>query len=223
MGSKIIKELDQNSGSLHIGTICNKTNPTLLAKLAGNVEDYKLQEDNTILKYGKRCEVEFYEDIAEGSKGLYASENEKLKLFIPKFMEIIVKNNTRWIKMESFTLKFKFPSYFEIKLGDMSYSPDDPPLKIEAHIQKDKETTVLQHGIRFGGMMIIEENFKVFKRVEKNDSKTLESISYVCELFQEFISHGNRNKANIEARDFYIKFIMNLLNLFTQTIKRCFF
>ena len=59
MGSKIIKELDQNSGSLHIGTICNKTNPTLLAKLAGNVEDYKLQEDNTILKYGKRCEVEF--------------------------------------------------------------------------------------------------------------------------------------------------------------------
>ena len=63
--------------------------------------------------------LNFNIDIAEGSKGLYASENEKLKLFIPKFMEIIVKNNTRWIKMESFTLKFKFPSYFEIKLGDM--------------------------------------------------------------------------------------------------------
>ena len=225
MGCKILEDKKGERELIYVGNIKKKDDNVFSCKIAGgNLERFMFSPDGCILKQSKKTEMEFYIDISKGSNSLFFAENNLIRSFVPKFYEIIIQNEKKWIKMENVAAKITHASSFDIILWKKSFLPDDPPHKISSKSETDKSSISFLHGIKFGGLILMYDKESCFQKLNRDDSHTKNSKEYISLLFKRFLSYSNNEKINKDAKEFYLNFITGLLNLFEkQQISRCFF
>ena len=190
----------------------------------GNSDKFMFSKDGCILKQSKKCEIEFYVDLYKGSNGLYFLENNLIRSFVPRFYEIIIQNEKKWIKLENMAYQISHPSFFDIILGTKSFFPDDSPQKIHLLNENDKLIESISLGIKFCGLIFMNENPNCFQKINQNDSQIQNSKEYITFQMKEFLAYSNNGKINNQAKDYYLNFISALLNIFEKhQISRCFF
>jgi len=183
----------------------------------GHVDSFRFLEDGTIMKAGKKGEIEFYEAFNQ-PEGIYYSEIQLLKLYIPEFYGIIEAEGRKWIKMKNINYGLNNVSFMDIKMGDKSYSPDDPPEKVKNQIERAKATTSFEYGLRITGVTIKDEKDNVtYKLIKQYGGMTIENVE---DIIKKFLMCNGRESVNAEAAKFYVEKMEEILSLMEAKISR---
>ncbi len=183
----------------------------------GHKESFRFLPDGTLLKAGKKGELEFFGEFSQPNSPFY-TELVLLKPYMPEFYGIVNLGGHKWIKMRNVNHGLTHVSYMDLKMGDKSYSPDDPPDKVQNQIQRAKESTSMEYGFRVTGVMIRDEKGAILYKLHKQFGEI--GIEEFPGLVKKFLECNGRGSANQNAAKFYLKRMGELLTLFETKFTR---
>lgn len=185
----------------------------------GHADAFRFLPDGSMLKAGKKSELAFFRDL-ENKASPFAHENELLRPFMPEYLGIVNEGGKQWIHMHNITHGLTHCSFMDIKMNDLSYSPDDPADKVKKHIERDKLTTTAAYGMRITGFTIKDAKGEVAGRMIKEYEGT--SLEDTCKNVEKFLRSNGAAKINKEATKYYIATMQRLKELFEKQLTRKF-
>eukprot|EP00826_Nyctotherus_ovalis_P045366 TRINITY_DN5024_c0_g1_i18.p1 TRINITY_DN5024_c0_g1~~TRINITY_DN5024_c0_g1_i18.p1 ORF type:complete len:507 (-),score=150.78 TRINITY_DN5024_c0_g1_i18:149-1669(-) len=188
-------------------------------KLAGgHADSFRFLPDGILMKAGKKGEIEFFEEFSK-SDGKYYLEMLLLRPYIPELYGIALEDGRQWIKMRNVNHGLSNVSFMDIKMGDKSYSPDDPPEKVKNQIERAKMTTSFEYGFRITGVTVRDDKGNIEYKLIKQYGQI--TIKTVVDIIKKFMMCNGRADVNREAIEYYVRKMKEILSLIESKITRC--
>jgi len=217
--------LTKDQDLLNVQKACQERSDSTTIEIAAGHRDAIIIKQDKIVKRLKDKEIKFYTELANVYEGKldgidYAKETKLINDLTAKCTGMTVINGKSYAILNNLCFKHPKASVIDFKLGSVTHSPDLSEEMKRMHIEKAEKTISSKLGFRVSGLILKDKKGEVAHKAYKDEIYYSITTENIAEYIARFLKSNDAEKINLEASEYYQKFLRQVIDFFEKNNTR---